>query len=99
MSPKGKTLARLGPQDTGKATGQPRGKTSGNIVFLDLASRLNDIGSEIIQPILPISTAPGWMAVGRWADRLGRRKPLVEDIYGFSAVAKVILATSMYLCL
>lgn len=86
-----------------------------NIPLLGLVSLLNDISSEIIQPILPlfiIYLGGGGVAVGLigglsdgipsilqifsgyWADRLGRRKPLVMVGYGLSALSKLFFPLS-----
>ncbi|MBN1323808.1 MAG: MFS transporter [Methanotrichaceae archaeon] len=86
-----------------------------NIHRLGLVSLLNDMSSEIIQPILPLfisSLGGGGLAIGLiggisegipsllkiysgyWADRLGRRKPLVIAGYAISALAKMLIPLS-----
>jgi MFS family permease len=94
---------------------QPGEERKSNIILLGLVSLLNDMSSEIIQPILPLfiaSLGGGGVAIGlvgglgdgipsilkifsgHWADRLGRRKPLVIAGYGLSALSKLFFPLS-----
>ncbi len=94
---------------------QSREETKSNIFLLGLVSLLNDMSSEIIQPILPLfiaSLGGGGLAIGLvgglgdgipsilkifsgyWADKLGRRKPLVIAGYALSALSKLLFPLS-----
>jgi MFS family permease len=109
LSEEGIEMAKV---ENGRQLGQ---ETKSNIILLGLVSLLNDMSSEIIQPILPLfiaSLGGGGVAIGLigglsdgipsilkifsgyWADRLGRRKPLVIAGYGLSALSKLFFPLS-----